>query len=280
MRALFLLPGDASRQLQAFPAVAAVAEQLRAEVQVVCPAGATGLWALHPGVGRTIPFAFAGATLADWANLLGTVREPDFQLCINRASGRQVDLMLAMSHIPTRLACGGFSATERVSPASGGWPNQNDWQAFLQPIGVTLNAEAFRLPLAKADLQAAQAELPTGDGPLLLLAPQGGGGDWPSTHWQQLPEQIRQRLPGLRTLNGGAGSGSPRQQAARLASADVVLSSDPITTELALLLGLPLVALGRDPASLPTRQGLQGLGQASQLQALEPAAVLAALGFN
>ena len=280
MRALFLIPGDASRQLQAFAAVAATADQLQAEVQVVCPAGTAPLWALHPGVSRTIPFAFEGATLADWANLLGTVREPDFQLCINRASGRQVDLMLSMSHIPTRLAAGGFSATERVSPASGGWPNQADWQAFLQPIGVTLNADAFRLPLAKADLQAAQAELPAGDGPLLLLAPQGGGNDWPATHWQQLPGQIRQRLPGLRTLNGGAGSGSPRQQAARLASADVVLSSDPITTELALLLGLPLVALGRDPASLPPRPGVQGLGQANQLQALEPAAVLAALGFN
>ena len=280
MRALFLIPGDASRQLQAFAAAAAVADQLRAEVQVVCSAATAGLWALHPGVSRTIPFAFEGSTLADWANLLGTVREPDFQLCLNRASGRQVDLMLAMSHIPTRIATAGFSATERVSPAGGGWPNQADWQAFLQPIGVTLDAEAFRLPLAKADLQAAQAELPGGDGPLLLLAPGGGSGDWPQACWQELPGLIGQRLASLRTLRGGSGSGSPRQQAARLASADVVLSSDPLSTELALLLGLPLVALGRDPASLPARQGVQGLGESDRLQALEPAAVLAALGFS
>jgi ADP-heptose:LPS heptosyltransferase len=280
MRALFLIPGDASRQLQAFAAVAAVAEQLRAEAQVVCPAGAAPLWALHPGVSRTIPFAFEGATLADWANLLGSVREPDFQLCINRASGRQVDLMLSMSHIPTRIAAAGFSATERVSPASGGWANQADWQAFLQPIGVALDAEAFRLPLAKADLEAAQAELPAGDGPLLLLAPQGGSSDWPAARWQELPDLIGQRLPNLRTLSGGAGSGSPRQQAARLASADVVLSSDPLSTELALLLGLPLVALGRDAATLPARQGVQGLGGNGALPAIEPAAVLTALGFS
>lgn len=280
MRALFLIPGDATRQLQAFAAVAAVGDQLQAEVQVVCPTGAAPLWGLHPAVSRTIPFAFDGATLADWANLLGSVREPDFQLCINRLSGRQVDLMLAMSHIPTRIAAAGFSATERVSPASGGWPNQADWQAFLQPIGVTLDAETFRLSLAKADLDQAAATLPAGDGPLLLLASQGGSGDWPAARWQELPDLIRQRLPALRTLSGGSGSGSPRQQAARLASADVVLSSDPLSTELALLLGLPLVALGRDPASLPARQGVQGLGQADQLQALDPTAVLAALGFN
>lgn len=281
MRALFLIPGESSRQLQAFPAVAAVAEQLRAEVQVVCPASCTGVWALHPGVSRTIPFAFEGAALADWANLLGSVREPDFQLCINRASGRQVDLMLSMSHIPTRVAAAGFSATERVGASRGeGWPNQADWEVYLQPIGVTLNADAFRLPLAKADLEAAQADLPGGEGPLLLLAPQGGSSDWPAARWQELPGLIRQRLAGLRTLSGGAGTGSPRQQAARLASADVVLSSDPVSTELALLLGLPLVALGRGPASLPARQGVQGLGPTNQLQALEPAAVLQALGFS
>lgn len=281
MRALFLIPGESSRQLQAFPAVAAVAGQLKAEVQVACPVGSAGVWALHPGVSRTIPFAFEGAALADWANLLGSVREPDFQLCINRASGRQVDLMLSMSHIPTRIAAAGFSATERVGATRGeGWPNQADWEAYLQPIGVTLNADAFRLPLAKADLEAARAELPSGDGPLLLLAPQGGSSDWPTARWQELPGLIRQRLAGLRTLSGGAGTGSPRQQAARLASADVVLSSDPVSTELALLLGLPLVALGRDPASLPARQGVQGLGPANQLPALEPAAVLQALGFS
>jgi ADP-heptose:LPS heptosyltransferase len=280
MRALFLIPGESSRQLQAFPAVAAVAEQLQAEAQVVCPAGSAAVWALHPGVSRTIPFAFEDATLADWANLLGSVREPDFQLCINRASGRQVDLMLSMSHIPTRIAAAGFSATERVGSSAGGWPNQADWEAYLQPIGVNLNAEAFRLPLAKGDLEAAQAELPGGDGPVLLLAPQGGSGDWPATRWQELPGLIRQRLASLRALSGGAGSGSPRQRAARLASADVVLSSDPVSTELALLLGLPLVALGRDGATLPGRDGVQGLAGNGRLQELEPTAVLAALGFS
>jgi ADP-heptose:LPS heptosyltransferase len=280
MRALFLLPGDASVQLQAFPAVAAVAQQLGAEVQLAAPPAAAPLWALHPGVSRTIPFNFEDATLADWANLLGSVREPDFQLCINRASGRQVDLMLSMSHIPTRIAASGFSATEKVSPAGGGWPNQGEWQAFLQPIGVSLDAEAFLLPLNQADLDQAARTLPPGDGPLLLLAPQGGAGDWPAERWQELPELIRRKLPALRTLSAGPGSGSPRQQAARLASADVVLASDPLSIELALLLGLPLVALGRAATSLPARQGVQGLGTPASLPGLESAAVLEALGFR
>ena len=276
MRALFLIPGDSSLQLQAFAAVAAVAQQLSAEVQVVCPPAATGLWGLHPAVSRTIPFAFDSATLADWANLLGSVREPDFQLCINRASGRQVDLMLSMSHIPTRIATGGFSATERVALAEGGWGAQA-WQALVQPVGVTLSAEAFRLTLPAGELQEAAASLPSGSGPLLLLAPAGGPGDWPAAQWQALPEAIRRRLPDLRCqpLSGAIN----RQRAAQVASADVVLASDPAAVELALMLGLPVVALGRNPASLPARQGVQAVGEAGRLEALAVEQVLQALGF-
>ena len=277
MRALFLIPGESSRQLQAFAAVAAVADQLGAAVQVVCPPAVMALWGLHPAGVRTIPFPFDAATLADWANLLGSVREPDFQLCINRASGRQVDLMLSMSHIPTRVAAGGFSATNTVQPAQGIWEAQA-WQAFLQPIGVQLNADAFRLSLARTDLDAAAAALPSGDGPLLLLAPSGGQADWPAHQWQALPEHIRQRLPGLRTLE--AGGGSARAQAARLASADVVLASDATCMELALMLGLPLVALGRSAAELPSREGVRGVGSAEHLAALDSEAVLLALGLG
>ena len=278
MRALFLIPGGSSQQLQSFAAVAAVADQLHADVQVVCPLAAVPLWSLHPAVERAMPFSYEQATLADWANLMGSVREPDFQVSLNLAPSRQMDLMLSMSHIPTRVASGGFSATERITPIEGGWANQA-FEAFLRPIGVRLDAESFRLPIAPADLEAASAALPSGDGPALLLAPSGAGGDWPAQQWQDLPAKIRSKLPTLRTL-AGTRAGDMRKRAAQIASADVVLASDPVAIELALLLGLPLVALGRDAASLPSRAGVQGLGSAANLSQLGDAEVLAALGLG
>jgi ADP-heptose:LPS heptosyltransferase len=278
MRALFLIPGGSSQQLQSFAAVAAVADQLHADVQVVCPLAAVPLWSLHPAVERAMPFSYEQATLADWANLMGSVREPDFQVSLNLAPSRQMDLMLSMSHIPTRVASGGFSATERITPIEGGWANQA-FEAFLKPIGVRLDAESFRLPIAPADLEAASAALPSGDGPALLLAPSDAGGDWPAQQWQDLPAKIRSKLPNLRTL-AGTRAVDMRKRAAQIASADVVLASDPVTIELALLLGLPLVALGRDAASLPSRAGVQGLGSAANLSQLGDAEVLAALGLG
>ena len=284
MRALFLIPGGSSQQLQAFAAVDAVATQLKAHVQVVCPTATAALWQLHPAVEKVIPFAFDDATMADWANLLGSVREPDFQLCLNRASGRQVDLMLSMSHIPTRIAASGFSATEKIQPSPHLWPNQA-WESDLKSVGVHLDADSFRLPLAKAELAAAAAALPPGEGPALLLAPWGAANDWPQAQWQHLPERIVSKLPTLRLVNAAPGDPAPTRagaakRAAQVASADVVVASDPETIEWALLLGLPLVALGRPADSMPPRQGVQSLGTALELPTISMESVLVALGFG
>ncbi len=279
MRALFLIPGDELSQIQALPAAAAVASQLGFALQVACPPAVAPLWKLLPAVEKLIPFDFWNASLADWANLLGSVREPDFQVCINLAGGRQVDLMLSMSHIPTRIAARGFSATSTVAPSSAGWPAQA-LEAYLQPIGVTLDAAAYRLALPPELLREAEAALPPGDGPMLLLAPAGVPGDWPASQWQQLPNHIRASLPGLRSQEvPPATAATALRRAAQVAASDVVLASDPLSEELALLCGVPLVALGREDDSLPRRDGVKGLTSRSGLGALSSDDVLAALGL-
>jgi ADP-heptose:LPS heptosyltransferase len=278
MRVLFLVPGSVDEQLHTVPAAARLADALGAQIQVACAPSAAGAWSLLPAVEKLIPFDFDGApTLADWANLLGNVREPDFQACINLASGRQVDLMLSMSHIPNRVASAGFSATSTVSQNSG-WPAQA-MAAFLKPLGVSLDAAAFRLSLPKASLEQAAAQLPAGQGPALLLAPSGRSGDWPASSWNQLPELVRTKLPDLRVVQADRNAKLP-QRAAQIASCDVVLSSDPITTELALLTGMPLVAIGRAAADLPNRDGVKGVGTSGQLHELQAAEVLQALGLG
>ena len=160
MRVLFLLPGGISAQLAAIPAAARLAEALNAQVQVACSPAAAPAWKLLPAVEKIIPFDFDGdASLADWANLLGNVREPDFQACINLASGRQVDLMLSMSHIPNRVAANGFSATSTVS-APGGWAAQAMEAYLLRAQGqddakrraqrcITAAQEAVRLAVGR-----------------------------------------------------------------------------------------------------------------------------------
>ncbi|RZO13716.1 MAG: lipopolysaccharide heptosyltransferase family protein [Synechococcus sp. MED-G135] len=278
MRVLVLSPGTLQQQLERLPALAAAAEQLNATIQVACPLAHRQGWELLPAVEKVIPFGFDDDTnLSDWANLLGTVREPDFQVCFNFASGRQVNLMLGMSHIPTRIALDGFSTTDQIQPGSG-WKAQKT-SSFLQPIGLKLDADAFRLSLPAAALDSVRADQPAGDGPLLLLAPGQDNNDWPADRWQRLPGTIRQRLDSLRSQHLPAG-GKLNIRAAQVACSDVVLSSCPVTQLLAVYAGVPLVALGADEADLPIRQGVRCLGGAgSDLRDLSEQDVLSALGF-
>jgi hypothetical protein len=259
MRALFLVPGGPLQQLQTLPAAAAVAQQLSFSLQIACPPAAKEVWSLLPAVEKLIPFAFDDASLADWTNLLGSVREPDFQLCFNLAQGRQVDLMLSMSHIPTRVAAAGFSATNTLAPRSGGWPAQA-LEPWLRSIGVSLQADDFRLSLPADAIAQASAALPAGDGPVLLLAPAPGANGLSAEPGERLRGRIRERLPSVRFLELAPPRPSDlARRAAQVASADVVLASDPITMELALYCGLPLVAVGREASSLPARTDVKGL---------------------
>ena len=277
MRVLALSPGPLAQQLDRLPALVSLCEHVGATLQVACAPACRGAWDLVPQVEKILPFDFEAApTLAEWANLLGCVREPDFQVCLNFAEGRQVNLMLSMSHIPTRIASSGFSSTEIVSPGEG-WCAQR-LASVLKPLGCDLDADRFRLALSSTDLDAARAEQPAGEGPMLLLAPAGSTVDWPEQRWRSLPEAIAQRLKGLRTLQLNPDLPINRRAAA-VASADVVLSSCPVSQKLAIYSGVPLVALGAEPQDLPDRPDIRCLGTPGNLSALADDEVLQALGF-
>jgi ADP-heptose:LPS heptosyltransferase len=259
------------------PAIAACANALGASIQVACSPAYRSLWTLLPSVEKIIPFDFAAAqTMADWANLLGSVREPDFQVCLNFADGRQVNLMLSMSHIPTRVAEAGFASTATASQAEG-WSAQR-LSGFLAPLGLSLDAAAFRISLPAALMSQARERQPQGDGPLLMLQPTAMAGDWPPERWKQLPLTIKAKLPGLRTIHL-ADESSLSERAAQIACADVVLTSCPVTSLLATFCGIPLVALGLADDQLPERDVIRHLGN-DDLRSLSEADVLEAMGFG
>ena len=176
MRVLFLSPGDLEAQLKRLPLAAAIGRDLKASIQVACPLAAAPLWKLLPVVEKQLPFEFEGVTLADWANLLGCVREPDFQACLNFASGWNLDLLLSLSHIPVRVARGGFSCT---APVAADAPAE----AFLKPLGLQSDQEQVCISLPPKALEQARSKQPAGDGPLLLLAPSQTPQDWSEQHW-------------------------------------------------------------------------------------------------
>ena len=55
MRILFLIPGGPQEQLRILPLAAAVAQQLRVQLQVACPAASASVWKLLPAVEKLLP---------------------------------------------------------------------------------------------------------------------------------------------------------------------------------------------------------------------------------
>jgi ADP-heptose:LPS heptosyltransferase len=277
MRVLALSPGSSQDQLDRLPALESLCQQLGAALFVACDPGVSAAWQLLPCVEKVFPFSFeAGPSLADWANLLGNVREPDFQVCINFAEGQQVNLMLSMSHIPSRIGTSGFACTEQVQ-AGDGFAAQR-LSTYLSPLGCNLDADAFRLALPSQELEEARSSQPQGDGPMLILAPSAEDQDWPSDRWLALPKSISKRLATLRSSTLDLDL-SLRRRAAAVACADVVLSSCAITQRLAVYFGIPLVALGATPTDFPPRGDIRCLGVRSDLASLTEQEVLDALGF-
>lgn len=287
MQVLALLPGGEEDQLQALPALAALAEQRSAPLHVVCPAQAAHVWTLLPAVEHCIPFAFDQRwSLADWTNLLGRVREPDFQVSLNLSTDWSIDLLLSLSHIPMRVAGGGFSATEQVEQPAG-WRAQA-LAAWLQPLGVHCDADAYRLPLPQRVLAEARAALPAGNGPALLLAP-GAVSGWSPEDWRELVEAVGRAVPSVRLLwlareekEAPAGvqhcrAATVTAEAATVAGVDVVLTDEPRLAQLAVLTGTALVAAGmEDPRRLPRRDAVKSLPPLSQLRPKDVLQALAA----
>ena len=130
---------------------------------------------LLPALDKVIPIDFDNdPALADWANLLGSIREPDFQICLNFVEGRQVNLMLSMSRIMTRIGRTGFSSTERVVDGLLVGPTPPPgWRP-----GCPLSRCADSPSRSRCSIRFAQ----TIEMVRAAMAPQGGATDWPEEH--------------------------------------------------------------------------------------------------
>jgi len=265
--------GQRDPTAKAMPAVAAHRPSTLAcpRCRWSCPAGAAAVWKLLPAVEKVVlPFSLSrGSQPAEWANLLGAVREPDFQACIIWLRFGPSNLLPPSPTAPPGLPDSGFSATSQLTPqaaqaASCGWPNQAAGSLAQPNRGCPCRPTPSGLRLPKSDLDAATASLPPGPGPLCCWPPtqrpQPVAGPGPRPHWQAFRSRSARNCLDLRVEARPSG-GSPAQQARPAwLSAMLVPAASPASGELALLTGHPLVALGRSGDSCPRARGYKGVG--------------------
>ncbi len=294
MRILALVPGGISDQLLFFPALEDIKKVYpNAEIAVVAEPKATAAYRVSKIVDLVIPFAFSGANSpSDWANLLGIIRDREYEVAITSNTKWGTGLLLWLSGVPTRIAYNTTGTpwfyTATVPDNAQGDPQYQAerYHDLLSAINIDGATPLPTINVPEADVTWANAlrdRLNLKSGYVLMYpGPATGNGDngasYPTASWQTLIKDFREKQPNLPVVllqtDDSAGqvnllkqadatlivatAGNLGQAAAIIAGADLMLSPDSHIMQLAVALKVFTLALfgkNKPEEMLPPIQG-------------------------
>ncbi|XGB42955.1 MAG: hypothetical protein LVS60_03810 [Nodosilinea sp. LVE1205-7] len=273
MRVLALVPGGVERQLAFFPLLSQIQDKLAStEIIVVVEPQAQPVYTLSKAVKEVIPYAFeAPNSPADWANLLGILRDWEFDVVITLTQSWSLGLLLWLSGIPTRIGYGGGGnglflthAIDRHSPS--------DYGQLLTPLKLSTQLSPPTITLPQADLRAAEglrqgAGLTSG---YVAIYPGclPGGDSYPTEGWTALLKDFQQRQPGLPLVLLQTPESLEAIAQLKAAIPDLgVLMPETLGQLAALIAGANLViTVNRYPLSLAAALGVYTVGLNTNLE--------------
>ncbi len=209
MRILALVPGGISDQLLFFPALDDIKRAYpNAEIGVVVEPKAAPAYRVSKIVDTVVPFSYSAAkTPSDWANLLGIVRDREYEVVLSADTTWSTGLMLWLSGIPTRVAYKTTKApyfyTATVSSAAKYQAER--YHDLLSGIEMGTATPALAINVPEADIKWADAlrdRLELKDGYVLMYpGPTTAYGDqqasYPLASWQALIKDFKEKQPDM-----------------------------------------------------------------------------------
>ncbi|MGB3299563.1 MAG: glycosyltransferase family 9 protein [Phormidesmis sp.] len=296
MRILALVPGNISDQLLFFPALEDIKQAYpNAEIAVVVEPEAMAAYRVSKIVDTVLAFNFAGAkSPADWANLLGLIRDREYEVAISTSPNWDTGLLLWLSGVPTRIT---YSTTRvpwlytAIVPDKPSSPTEYRAQRYhdlLSAIDINGSAPLPTINVPEGDIAWANAlrdRLNLKSGYVLMYPGSDSGigmGDrtasYPIQSWQALIKDFRAKQPNLPVVLLQTKDSTAQvmllkqadtdlvvamatnlgQAAAIIAGADLVLSPDSPITQIAIALKVFTLALfgqNQPAAMLPPVKG-------------------------
>jgi ADP-heptose:LPS heptosyltransferase len=315
MRTLAIVPGEIGDQVLFFPTLSGLKQRYpNAKIDVVAEPRAKDAYHISALVDRVIPFDFqASNTLADWGNLIGTIREQEYDAVFSLAEGVGTGLLLWLTGIPCRIGFDGSNnlyLTGKVPRSIGPIAHKSASANYelLRGIGVRTACPEIAVNVPRKDIEWAEAEqqrLGVKGQNFVLVANEPGNGPgneadagqiYPIGQWIVLLKALQSAQPELKIVAlgdgltdwGSTGLGvkvaSPTnfgQVTAMAAAASLV-----VCTESPLLYGAIAsqsftVGLLADEAAqvrLPESDKLLTIAGSDGVKSIDPAAILAKLG--
>lgn len=209
MQVLALVPGGLSEQLLFFPTLERIKQAFpNAEISVVAEPAATAAYRVSKIVDMTIPYSFGkNNSPADWANLLGIVRDREYEVVITATSDWATALLLWLSGIPTRIGYKG-GANDLFLNATVPLKTEQ-YQAFqfhdlLVPLQLSGPCPETSINVPQSDIGWVEHQLQAqgiGDQGYVLIYPgpaEGSQNDiYPVENWIAIAQDFQKRQPGL-----------------------------------------------------------------------------------
>lgn len=295
MRILALVPGGISDQLLFFPALEAIKKAYpNAEIGVVAEPRSAIAYRVSKIVDAVFPFPFSAAnSSSDWANLLGIIRDREYEVALTTHTKWGTGLLLWLSGVPTRITYSTTSTPWLYTATVPDEAKETRYRAeryydLLSAINIKGALPATTINVPEGDIAWANAlrdRLNLKDGYVLMYPGPTTGSteaertDYPTRSWQALIKDFREKQPQLPvvllqtnhssaqvaelknndpellTIATAANMG---QSAAIIAGADLVLTPDSYIMQLSVALKVFTLALfGKNSPEemLPPAQG-------------------------
>ncbi|MEM9979640.1 MAG: glycosyltransferase family 9 protein, partial [Cyanobacteria bacterium P01_D01_bin.2] len=267
MRVLALVPGGISDQLQFFPTLTTIKETYpNANIAIVVEPNAKATYRVSKAVSEVIPFDYqAQNSPADWANLLGIIREREFELALCASNRWEEGVLLWLSGIPARVGYGSSSTPWLYTSTVAVDKKQSlssQYQALLQGLALPSQPpSSIALNVPEGDIAWAEEQrnaLGLAGSGYVVLYPglTNQAKNYPADSWMTIIDDFQEKQPQLavvllETVDSqdtvvSIGRQRPAlkavtatnlgQVAAILAGADLVLSPDGYVSQIAMAL--------------------------------------------
>ncbi len=212
MRVLALVPGGIGDQLLFFPTLDSLKQKYpQAQIDVVVEPRSASAYKVCQFVKKVWEFDFKdNNSLANWGNLLGNIREQEYDAVISLGQRLSVGLFLWLTGIPVRISFAGSGSmflTEAI-PLNTNQYAASMYHDLLKGLGIDTTCPPIRINVPKSDLDWAineQKRLGVKDSGYVLM--HGGSSNlakekgidkiYPPQNWVVILQDLAKKMPNL-----------------------------------------------------------------------------------
>lgn len=207
MRILALIPGDIGNQFLFFPTLETLKKQYPdAAIDVLVEPSSKKAYRVCKNVDDVLVFDFQDRnSFADYLNLLGTIRDREYDALVSLQTSWRIKLLLWLNGIPTRIGYQDDYALYLSNPVvrkSEQYKAQM-YHDLLTGLGIQSTCPPITINVPTEDISWAESEqqrLATSDSGYIVLCDEPrsqSDSSYPIASWQKIIEDIDRRQTGL-----------------------------------------------------------------------------------